>query len=132
PVPDVLWRNFFVAMHRDLEVHRFATYRDFLDYTEGAAVAPTTIYLYLVASRSRAAGEPYRLPEGFDLIGSGRQLGIFAYLGHILRDLATDLATGEDGLLYLGADDLEAFGITEAMLFADLARHEAGPQLRAL
>lgn len=132
PVPESLWRNFFVAMHRDLEAGRFATYRDFLDYTEGAAVAPTTIYLYLVASRSPAAGEPYRLPEGFDLIGSGRQLGIFAYLGHILRDLAADLATGKEGLLYLAADDLEAFGITEEMLFADLARREAGPELRAL
>ncbi len=132
PVPGSLWRNFFAAMHRDLEDKRFATYRDFLDYTEGAAVAPTTIYLFLVASRSPGAGEPYRLPEGFDLIGSGRQLGIFAYLGHILRDLAADLATGKEGLLYIAADDLAAFGITEEMLFADLARHEAGPQLRAL
>lgn len=132
PVPESLWRNFFAAMHRDLEEQRFATYREFLEYTEGAAVAPTTIYLYLVASRSPAAGEPYRLPEGFDLLGSGRQLGTFAYLGHILRDLASDLATGREGLLYLATDDLEAFGITEAMLFADLAQRQASPQLRLL
>ena len=132
PVPESLWRNFFAAMHRDLEEQRFATYRDFLNYAEGAAVAPTTIYLYLVASRSPAAGEPYLLPEGFDLLGSGRQLGIFAYLGHILRDLAADLATGREGLLYLAADDLEAFGITEAMLFADLAQRQASPPLRRL
>ena len=132
PVPESLWRNFFAAMHRDLEEQRFATYREFLEYAEGAAVAPTTIYLYLVASRSPAAGEPYRLPEGFDLLGSGRQLGIFAYLGHILRDLASDLATGKEGLFYLAADDLEAFGITETMLFADLAQRQASPQLRLL
>ncbi len=132
PVPEALWRNFFVAMHRDLECHRFATYRDFLDYAEGASVAPTTIYLYLVASRSPAAGEPYRLPEGFDLLGSGHNLGLFAYLGHILRDLASDLATGQEGLLYLAADDLESFRLTEAMLFADLERRQASPPLRAL
>ncbi len=132
PVPAVLWRNFFVAMHRDLDGHRFATYRDFLDYTEGASVAPTTIYLYLVVSSSPAAGEPHVLPPGFDLLGAGRQLGRFAYLGHILRDLAADLATGRDGLLYLAADDLKAFGVTEAMLFSDLAQHRASPPLRAL
>ncbi|MFL6291147.1 MAG: phytoene/squalene synthase family protein [Thermoanaerobaculia bacterium] len=132
PVPGVLWRNFFNAMHQDLEGQRFATFRDFLDYAEGAAVAPTTIFLYLIASRSPASGGAYRLPEGFDLLGSGRHLGIFAYLGHILRDLAADLATGREGLLYLAADDLEAFGITEEMLFADLAKRQASPQLRAL
>jgi phytoene/squalene synthetase len=132
PVPGVLWRNFFAAMHRDLDSHRFAAYRDFLEYAEGAAVAPTTIYLYLVASRPAAVGEPYVLPEGFDLIGSGHHLGVFAYLGHILRDLAADLATGREGLLYLAADDLDAFGLTEAMLFADLANRQASPQLRAL
>lgn len=132
PVPEALWRNFFRAMHRDLECQRFATYLDFLDYAEGAAVAPTTIYLYQVASRSSASGEPYRLPEGFDLLGSGRNLGIFAYLGHILRDVAADLATGREGLLYLATDDLEAFGITERMLFDDLAKRQASPQVRAL
>ena len=84
------------------------------------------------AEQIEALGEPYRLPEGFDLLGSGHNLGIFAYLGHILRDLAADLATGREGLLYLAADDLEAFGITEEMLFADLAKEQASPQLRAL
>ncbi len=132
PVPEVLWRNFFAAMHRDLDEHRFASYQDFLEYAEGATVAPTTIYLYLVAAHSTAPNEPYCLPENFDLIDSGRQLGLFAYLGHILRDLAADLATGREGLLYLAADDLAAFGLTEPMLFADLAERQASPQLRAL
>ena len=132
PVPGSLWRNFFAAMHRDLDFQRFATYRDFLEYAEGASVAPTTIYLYLIAARRPATGEPYSLPENFDLLGSGRQLGIFAYLGHILRDLAADLTTGREGLLYLAADDLEAFNITETMLFTDLAQCQASPQLRAL
>ena len=43
PVPMRLWENFFTAMCRDIERPRFATYREFLDYSEGAAVAPTTI-----------------------------------------------------------------------------------------
>jgi phytoene/squalene synthetase len=131
PVPPGLWRNFFAAMHRDIDCPRFATYREFLDYAEGATVAPTTIYLYLVASAADGAGT-YRLPAGFDLLDCGRQLGRFAYLGHILRDLAADLATGDEGLLYLARDDMDAHGVSEETLFADLARKEASPPLRGL
>ena len=43
PVPWELWRNFFAAMHQDIDHPRFATYPQFLDYTEGVSVAPTTM-----------------------------------------------------------------------------------------
>ena len=132
PFPGSLWRNFFVAMHRDVRQGRFETYRDFLDYTEGASVAPTSIYLYLVAAVDPAASGVYRLPEGFDLVRCGRYLGTFSYLAHILRDMALDLATGERGLLYLARQDLDRFGLDEAMLREDLARRRARPALREL
>ena len=132
PVPFILWDNFFTAMHQDIDSERFAAYTDFLHYTEGASVAPTTIYLYLITARSAQSGEPYRVPENFDLIACGRALGTFAYLGHILRDLTQDLATGERGLLYLAADDMTAHGVSEAMLHADAARGQASDQVVAL
>lgn len=161
PVPPALWANFFAAMHRDVDRPRFATYEEFLEYTEGASVAPTTIYLALVtAEEGRASGEgpaagaeragaaprgvtapsgrergaraPYRIPAGFDLVACGRELGLFAYLAHILRDLGHDLATGEEGLLYFAADDMARHGVSEASLFADLGRKRAGAALRAL
>ncbi len=132
PVPFRLWDNFFAAMHQDIECPRFATYRDFLDYTEGASVAPTTIYLYLICASPAAAGEPYRPPPDFEIIDCGRALGTFAYLGHILRDLAQDLATGEEGLLYLAADDMEARGVNEAILRADATRKRASEPVLAL
>jgi phytoene synthase len=119
-------------MHRDIERPRFSTYEEFLEYAEGATVAPTTIYLFLVASRSAGDSGSYQLPEGFDLFGCGRELGLFAYLAHIMRDLAQDLATGKEGLLYFAADDMERHGVTEAMLFTDLERRQASPQIRAL
>src|SRR5262245_62058009 len=50
PVPRLLWRNFFVAMARDVEQPRFSTYTEFLAYAEGATAAPTTIYLYLLTA----------------------------------------------------------------------------------
>lgn len=133
PFPDILWRNFFVAMHRDVEQVRFESYDDFLAYTEGASVAPTSIYLYLVAAgRLADGGGTYRLPADFDLIRCGRHLGVFSYLAHILRDLALDLATGERGLLYLARDDLDSFGLDEAQLRRDLERRHAGEPLRRL
>jgi phytoene synthase len=134
PVPMSLWRNFFGAMHLDIDQARFATYRDFLHYAEGATVAPTTIYLYLIAARSQPA-EPagvYHLPAGFDLLGCGRQLGHFAYLAHILRDLAFDLSTGDEGLLYLARDDMERHGVDEERLFRDLQRQRVSEPVRAL
>lgn len=131
PLPQVLWRNFFAAMHRDVDQRPFDTFRDFLDYTEGASVAPTTIYLYLIAAEARADGR-YTAPAGFDLIGAGRHLGTFAYLAHVLRDLSKDLAAGENGLLYLAQEDLERHGLTLAALQEDRANRRARPALRAL
>lgn len=132
PFPLSLWENFFAAMHRDIGQERFDSYRGFLAYAEGASVAPTSIYLDLVASRERAAAGVYTLPARFDLIAAGRQLGIFCYLTHILRDMARDLATGSSGLLYVARDDLESFGLDERMLREDLERSRAGEPVRAL
>ena len=132
PFPDSLWRNFFTAMHRDVQQSRFETYDEFLDYTEGASVAPTSIYLYLVAARDATGSGVYVLPAGFDLIRCGRYLGVFSYLAHILRDMALDLSTGERGLLYLAREDLLRFGLDEAMLRQDLEKGRARESLRAL
>jgi phytoene/squalene synthetase len=132
PFPHSLWRNFFLAMHRDVEQARFESYREFLEYTEGASVAPTSIYLYLVAAADTTDSGVYRLPEGFDLIRCGRHLGVFSYLAHILRDMALDLQTGERGLLYLAREDLDRFGLDETMLREDLEKGQARKSLREL
>lgn len=132
PVPAVLWDNFFAAMHQDLLRQRFSTYKKFVDYAEGAAVAPATIYLYFIAAEQGNGGDAFRTPRDFALIQCGRKLGLFAYIAHILRDLAEDLAAGEQGLWYLAADDMAAHGLTEEMLLSDLASGSASPPLRSL
>jgi phytoene/squalene synthetase len=131
PVPIDFWNNFFDAMAWDLDRQRFATYAEFLQYTEGATVAPTTIYLYLLVAQKQSDGR-YQSPPGFDLFQCGRALGRFAYLGHILRDLPEDLETGKEGVLFLAADDMRRFHLTEAKLFADLAAGRSGEALRKL
>ncbi len=132
PVPATLWDNFFVAMRQDLENARFATYDEFIEYSEGAAVAPTTVYLYLIAADQHDGDGTYRSPRGFDLIQCGQRLGLFAYISHILRDFPKDLTAGERALLYLAADDMATHGLTEPMFFADLEAGSARPELRAL
>ncbi len=132
PVPVQLWDDFFAAMLQDLEREGFATYRQFLEYAEGAAVAPTTIYLHLITAERRADERVFDAPRGFDLVRCGRALGRFAYLAHILRDLRSDLATGEHGLLYLAEDDMTAHGVSVESLRRDAAAATASPRLRAL
>jgi phytoene/squalene synthetase len=127
-----LWRDFFVAMRRDIDRPRFGTYREFLRYSQGAAVAPTTIFLHLITGERAAGQGGYQPMPGFDLLAAGHSLGLFAYLGHVLRDLAEDLATGSEGLLYLAGDDLKRHRLDEGRLFEDLRRRRASPELQSL
>jgi phytoene/squalene synthetase len=132
PVPPELWDDFFSAMQQDLVRDRFATYIEFVDYARGATVSPTTLYLYLITAERHRDRSAYYPPTGFDLRGCGHNLGLFAYIAHILRDLPEDLAAGECGLLYLAADDMAAHGVTEAMLSSDLAAQGTSPPVRLL
>lgn len=133
PVPRSLWENFFDAMERDLREPRFDSFGEFLDYAEGATVAPTTIYLSLLASSETAPGdERYAPPEDFELIECGRRLGLFAYLVHIIRDLPKDLSAGESSLIYLAGDDMAAHAVTDETLAEASERGVAGERLRAL
>jgi phytoene/squalene synthetase len=132
PAPLELWVDFFRSMHWDLDHDRFETWRDFLTYAKGASVAPTTIYLVLLASDPLPSPGSFSLPSGFDLRTCGRQLGRFAYLGHIVRDLAEDLRTGEQGLLYISREDMAAHGVTESVLRGDSDRAHASVATRNL
>ncbi|HSG07566.1 MAG TPA: squalene/phytoene synthase family protein [Longimicrobiales bacterium] len=132
PAPCRLWVDFFRSMHWDLDHDRFATWQDFLAYAEGASVSPTTIYLFLLASPPRHPSGARPLPAGFDLSTCGRQLGIFAYVGHVVRDIAEDLRMGRRGLLYLTNEDMAAHGVTEDTLRSDLKRERASVATRHL
>ena len=131
-VPVRLWDDFFAAMLQDLKGKSFATYTEFLAYTDGAAVAPTTIYLYLVSSEHRKHEMAFAPPDDFDIARCGSALGRFAYLAHILRDLRQDLMAGEQGLLYLATEDMAAHDVTLASLRREARARSSGPQLRAL
>lgn len=116
PVPIELWIAFVDAMRFDVRKPRFDDFAEFLDYGEGATVAPTSIYVYLLTARRGNDGR--YVVQGFDFRACGRDLGRFAYIAHILRDVRKDLHVGQSGLVYLPAADLRAHGLAESDLRA--------------
>ena len=114
PAPIELWLSFLDAMRFDVDVPRFENFQMFLEYAEGATVAPTTIYVYLMTAE-RGADGVYRV-SGFNFERCGRQLGLFAYIAHILRDVKKDMEACESGLIYLSREDLRAHGMNEDLL----------------
>jgi len=131
PVPIILWRNFFDAMRSDILAGEFDSWSDFLTYAEGATVAPTTIYLLLIAAKRNEANCSYELPTGFDLFTCGRHLGIFAYLGHIIRDLAEDIKNATTRLC-ITREDMVGHGVTPERLRNEASRHQASPSTCSL
>lgn len=130
--PPALWTDFFRSMQWDLDHDRFDTWQQFLTYAQGASVTPTTIYLRLLASRSDPSTGAFSLPQGLPIAKCGRQLGTFAYLAHIVRDLAEDLQTGARGRLYVTSEDMILHGVTYGGLTRDLKKKRASRATRAL
>lgn len=111
PVPLTHWLDFLSAMRFDVDTARFPDFAAFLGYCRGATVAPTAIFVYLICAEPAADGI-YRCGH-LDFALAGHELGIFAYLAHILRDVAPDLRAGGAGLVYLATADLRAHGLDE-------------------
>ncbi|MEJ2601454.1 MAG: squalene/phytoene synthase family protein, partial [Anaerolineales bacterium] len=126
PVPIKLWTNFFAAMRSDIVASELVRWSDFLAYAEGATVAPTTIYLLLIVARRYETKNSCEFPRGFDLYACGRHLGLFAYLGHIIRDLATDI-TNTETRLCLTREDMLAYGVSPEMLKSEVLNRQASP-----
>ncbi|HOD66773.1 MAG TPA: squalene/phytoene synthase family protein [candidate division Zixibacteria bacterium] len=95
------WEKLAEAMVYDLYHNGFATFREFLRYTEGAAVAPASVFMHLCAVRPHATGI---LEPAFDIRRAARPLAVFSYLVHIMRDFRKD----QTAHLQYFADDLMA------------------------
>ena len=123
-VPHSIWQSFLGSMQYDLRHSSFDTWNEFIYYSEGATVAPTAIFLFLLfAQRStgrssqRDGNRPIRyelgdLGDGFDYRSCAQDLGIFAYLSHILRDVREDLNMGNEGRVYIPISDLREVGLS--------------------
>ncbi len=82
------WKRLCKAMIYDLKHDGFKSFMTFLRYTEGAAIAPASIFMHL--SGIRKDGDYFSPPE-YDIREAARPLALFSYVVHILRDFQIDV-----------------------------------------
>ena len=121
------WERLCRAMTYDLEHDGFRSYRTFLRYCEGAAIAPASVFVHLCGVEETSEG-PYRPPD-FDIRRTARPLALFAYLVHIQRDFVKDQLRG---LHYFADDLMSANSLTRQDLRQAAETGEISPNLRAL
>ena len=81
------WQRLGKAMIYDLSYNGFASFYVFRHYAEGAAVAPASIFMHLCGiNRRRDAYDP----PIFDIAAMARDLALFSYCTHIIRDFQKD------------------------------------------
>ena len=120
------WQKLSKAMVYDLHHEGFSTFEVFLKYSEGAAVAPGSIFMHLCGV-VRENG--HYLPPQFDIQNAAKPLALFCYLVHIIRDFQQDQSNN----LNCFADDLIAEnGLDSSMLREMAAGGEINPGFRNL
>ncbi len=112
------WNGLAQALAEDVEEAEMADWPAFERYAEGATVAPAEIFIYLLAAEPTADGLRYRL--SVPAIDYARDLAVFCYLVHILRDLAKDAAT-PGRLVTIPADLLASVGLDRNSVAAAVA-----------
>ncbi len=86
-IPIWPWQRLGKAMIYDLDHNGFSSFRTFLRYCEGAAIAPASIFMHLCGVNE--SSEKYQAPS-FDIRKASRSLAVFSYLVHIMRDFEKD------------------------------------------
>jgi phytoene/squalene synthetase len=111
-----LWpmENFAKSMIYDVYHDGFATVHDFLNYAEGASVAPASIFVHLCGLQ-RQNGQ--YINPGFDVKSAATPCAVFSYLVHIIRDFQKDL---HHHLFYFADDLIIKNGLTRQEL-SDIA-----------
>ncbi|MDP4278830.1 MAG: squalene/phytoene synthase family protein, partial [Bacteroidota bacterium] len=79
---------FAKSMLYDIHHDGFASLQAFLDYAEGASVAPAAIFVHLCGLNRTKEGQ-FTMPA-FDVQAAARPCAIFSYLVHIIRDFQKD------------------------------------------
>lgn len=107
-----LWplENFAKAMIYDINNNGFPTLRTFLDYSEGASVAPAAIFVHLnsISKKNGTYDDP-----PFDVRWAATPCAVFSYLVHIIRDFRKDQM---NNLSYFADDLIKDCGLTREIL----------------
>lgn len=126
-IPTWPWQRLCRAMIYDLKHQGFRNFRVFLRYTEGAAIAPASVFTHLCGLRGDAKSG-FR-PPAYDARRLARPLALFSYLVHIVRDFQKDQLSG---LNYFAEDLLQSFSLTAPQLHRAAESGEVPDSLRNL
>jgi phytoene/squalene synthetase len=103
---------FAKSMIYDIDHTGFRTVEDFIEYSQGASVAPASIFVHL--SGLIQNGHGYKEPL-FDVRSAATPCAMFSYLVHIIRDFQKDQL---NNLNYFADDSILRNGLTTGDLFA--------------
>lgn len=110
------WVNLAKAMRWDINNSRFNSFEDFLGYAEGASIAPAMVFISILSAKQNGRDCIYEVKD-INPQSYSKDLAIFCYITHILRDISADLELGEAGLVYLPVEELNRFSISEKDLW---------------
>jgi phytoene/squalene synthetase len=96
----------------DIDHVGFRTVEDFIEYSQGASVAPASIFVHL--SGLIQNGQEYKEPS-FDVRSAATPCAMFSYLVHIIRDFQKDQL---NNLNYFADDSLSRNNLTTEDLYA--------------
>lgn len=109
-IPCWPWQRLARAMIYDLSHNGYQSFGAFLRYSEGAAIAPASIFMHLCGV-SKVDGQ-WQEPV-FDIRKAARRLALFSYLVHIVRDFKKDQ---QSHLNYIADDILAQNNLSRADL----------------
>ena len=88
-LPKSVWSDLAASLAMDIKGTDMHSWDDFLKYCDGATVAPASIYIYLLAAtHTKEKHFEYEMPH--ELSYYARDLAIYCYIVHIIRDLIKD------------------------------------------
>jgi phytoene/squalene synthetase len=123
-----LWplEAFAKSMIYDVDHNGFKTLDDFITYSQGASVAPASIFVHL----SGLTGTPGQyLPPAFDVKAAATPCAMFSYIVHIIRDFVKDHL---NNLNYFADDLLVKYGISQEDLYNMARGSEITPGFRKM
>ena len=109
-IPEWPLENFARSMVYDINNDGFPSVDAFIDYSEGASVAPSSVFVHLCGIRNvnGAWEEP-----AFDVREAATPCARFSYLVHIMRDFRKDQL---NNLSYFADDRMEANGLNRSLM----------------
>ncbi|MDP2699572.1 squalene/phytoene synthase family protein [Thalassospira sp.] len=104
------WVHLADALRKDVAEEPLDEWDDFIRYCDGATAAPASIFVYLLSARyDDVIG--YVSPLGDSPLYYARDMAIFCYIVHILRDLPDDIK-GPDRLVTIPGEILAGADIS--------------------